>query len=102
MFDNLLNNIVKYAQSGTRVYLSLCEENGKARVDFRNISREQLNISAQELTERFVRGDASRNTEGSGLGLAIAMSLMRLQKGTMDITVDGDLFKVSLSFDTIR
>ena len=102
VFDNLLNNIVKYAQPGTRVYLSLSEENGKARVDFRNISREQLNISAQELTERFVRGDASRNTEGSGLGLAIAMSLMRLQKGNMDITVDGDLFKVSLSFDTIR
>ncbi len=101
VFDNLMNNVVKYAQSGTRVYLSLSEENGKARVDFRNISREPLNISAEELSERFVRGDASRNTEGSGLGLAIAMSLMRLQKGDLDITVDGDLFKVSLLFETI-
>lgn len=99
VFDNLLNNIVKYAQPGTRVYLTLSEQDGKALVDFRNISREALNISAEELTERFVRGDAARSTEGSGLGLAIAMSLMRLQRGDMEITIDGDLFKVSLRFD---
>ena len=74
---------------------------GKAAVSFRNISREPLNISGQELTERFVRGDSSRNTEGSGLGLSIAMSLTRLQKGEMDIAVDGDLFKVTLHFDTV-
>lgn len=101
VFDNLLNNIVKYAQPGTRVYLNLKSENGKARVTFRNISREALNLNAQELSERFVRGDSSRSTEGSGLGLSIAMSLTKLQKGTMDIAVDGDLFKVTLEFDTV-
>ena len=78
VFDNLLNNIVKYAMPGTRVYLSLQEQAGEARVTFRNISREPLNISAQELTERFVQGDASRHSDGNGLGLAIAMSLMKL------------------------
>ena len=64
----------------------------------KNISREALNIHADELMERFVRGDASRNTEGSGLGLNIAQSLMEIQKGKLDITVDGDLFKVTLTF----
>ncbi len=98
VFDNLLNNIVKYALPGTRVYLNLREENGRAEVTFRNISREALNSDAGELTERFVRGDASRHTEGNGLGLSIAMSLMRLQKGDMEINVDGDLFKVTLRF----
>jgi signal transduction histidine kinase len=101
VFDNLLNNIVKYAMPGTRVYLGLSEDAGKATVTFRNISREPLNISGEELTERFVRGDTSRNTEGSGLGLSIASSLTRLQKGDMQIKVDGDLFKVSLVFDTV-
>lgn len=98
VFDNLLNNIVKYAQPGTRVYLSLQERAGEALVTFRNISREPLNISAAELTERFVQGDASRHSDGNGLGLAIAMSLMRLQKGDLDIDLDGDLFKVTLRF----
>jgi len=101
VFDNLMNNVVKYAQPGTRVYLNLSSENGKATVIFRNISREALNLNAKELSERFVRGDSSRSTEGSGLGLSIAMSLMKLQKGSMDITVDGDLFKVTLGFDTV-
>lgn len=101
IFDNLMNNVVKYALPGTRVYLNLRLEMGKATVTFRNISREPLSVSAEELTERFVRGDASRNTEGSGLGLSIAMSLARLQKADMDIAVDGDLFKVTLSFDTV-
>ena len=98
VFDNLMNNIVKYALPGTRVYLSLQESGGAAEVTFRNISREPLTMDVRELTERFVRGDASRHTEGNGLGLAIAMSLMRLQKGEMDVSLDGDLFKVTLRF----
>ena len=98
VFDNLMNNIVKYGLPGTRVYLRLQESGGTAEVSFRNISREPLTMDARELTERFVRGDASRHTEGNGLGLAIAMSLMRLQKGEMDISLDGDLFKVTLRF----
>ena len=64
----------------------------------KNISREELNVNADELMERFVRGDASRNTEGSGLGLNIAQSLMEIQKGKLDVLVDGDLFKVTLTF----
>lgn len=102
IFDNLLNNICKYAQRGTRVYLDLTADALKAVVTFRNISATRLNISGDELTERFVRGDSSRNTEGSGLGLSIAQSLAQLQKGALDITVDGDLFKVVLSFDRIK
>ena len=102
IFDNLLNNICKYAQRGTRVYLDLTADALKAAVTFRNISATRLNISGDELTERFVRGDSSRNTEGSGLGLSIAQSLAQLQKGALDITVDGDLFKVVLRFDRIK
>ena len=102
IFDNLLNNICKYAQRGTRVYLDLTADANKATVTFRNISATRLNISGDELTERFVRGDSSRNTDGSGLGLSIAQSLAQLQKGTLNITVDGDLFKVVLSFDRIK
>lgn len=98
VFDNLLSNICKYAMPGTRVYLNLDQAPGKATVTFRNISANQLNISGDELMERFVRGDASRNTEGSGLGLSIARSLVQLQKGQMDLIVDGDLFKVTVSF----
>ncbi len=101
IFDNLMGNIVKYAQPGTRVYVDLTDQNGRAEIRFRNISRERLNVSGEELAERFVRGDASRSTEGSGLGLSIAMSLARLQKGDMQITVDGDLFKVTLAFDEV-
>ena len=101
-FDNLLGNIVKYAQPNTRVYLNLSREGDKALIIFRNISREQLNLSGEELMERFVRGDSSRNTDGSGLGLAIARSLTQLQGGEMDITVDGDLFKVTLRFACIE
>lgn len=102
IFDNLLNNICKYSQRGTRVYLEVYERDGKAVVTFRNISSRQLNISSDELMERFVRGDSSRNTEGSGLGLNIAQSLAQLQKGTMELTVDGDLFKVTLTFDVVK
>lgn len=101
IFDNLLNNICKYSQSNTRVYLNLKELDGNAYVIFRNTSRYPLTASGEELTERFVRGDPSRHTEGSGLGLSIARSLVELQKGKMDVTVDGDLFKVTLTFRTI-
>ena len=102
IFDNLMNNICKYALPGTRVYLSLSRQGEQALVTFRNISRGQLNVSGEELMERFVRGDSSRNTEGSGLGLSIAQSLARLQQGDMVLTVDGDLFKVTLSFPAVE
>jgi len=98
VLSNLLSNVVKYALPGTRVYLDLLRLDRSVVLSVKNISREELNISADELTERFVRGDASRNTEGSGLGLNIAQSLMRLQHGSMEVTVDGDLFKVTLAF----
>ena len=98
VFDNILNNISKYAQPNTRVYID-AKRNGKmAEISFRNISKDPLNISGDELMERFVRGDSSRNTEGSGLGLSIAKSLTEVQKGKLDIQIDGDLFKVRLAF----
>ena len=98
VMSNLLGNAVKYALPGTRIYLDLLEMDGKVIISMKNISREELNVHADELMERFVRGDASRNTEGSGLGLNIAQSLMELQKGQLQILVDGDLFKVTLVF----
>ena len=98
VFDNLMNNICKYAQRGTRVYLTLEERDGQAVISFKNTSRAPLDIPAEELLERFVRGDAARGGEGNGLGLSIAKSLTELQKGTLDLTVDGDLFKVVLRF----
>ncbi len=96
--SNLLGNAVKYALPGTRLYIDLSEIDGNVMISFKNISRDQLNISADELMERFVRGDTSRNTEGSGLGLNIAKSLMELQKGKLQLLVDGDLFKATLVF----
>lgn len=101
VLDNLLGNVCKYAMPGTRVYLSSETEDGRVLITLRNISRYPLNISADELTERFVRGDASRSTEGSGLGLSIAMGLTNLQKGEFKLSVDGDLFKVQLAFDQV-
>lgn len=98
VLSNLLSNAVKYALPGTRLYVDLVALEGKVLISLKNISREQLNISPDELTERFVRGDASRNTEGSGLGLNIAKSLMELQHGQLQLLVDGDLFKVTLVF----
>lgn len=95
VLDNLMGNICKYALSGTRVYMSLVKKE-EAVLTLRNISRDQLNISEEELMERFVRGDSSRSTEGSGLGLSIARSLLELQHGRLEIQVDGDLFKVIL------
>ena len=98
ILSNLLNNAVKYALPDTRLYIDLMELQGNAVIAIKNISREQLNVNADELMERFVRGDASRNTEGSGLGLNIAKSLVELQGGQMHLMVDGDLFKVTLIF----
>ncbi len=95
---NLLSNAVKYALPGTRVYVSLKKAENFAVISVKNISREQLNISAEELMERFVRGDASRNTEGSGLGLSIAASLMEVQKGKLKLEINGDLFSATLFF----
>jgi signal transduction histidine kinase len=101
IYDNLMNNICKYAQPGTRVYLTLEVKDGKAVTVFKNTSSAELNISADELVERFVRGDESRNTEGNGLGLSIAKSMTELQGGTFEISIDGDLFKVTLAFPVI-
>ncbi len=101
VFDNLMGNACKYAQSGTRVYLTLEENEGQAVISLKNTSREMLDIPSEELLERFVRGDASRKTEGSGLGLSIAKSLTELQGGSMELVTDGDLFKVVLRFPVI-
>ena len=98
IFDNLLNNIYKYAQPGTRVYLNLEKKERQLKIIFRNTSKCALNISGEELKERFVRGDSSRNTEGSGLGLSIATSLTELMGGRFELVIDGDLFKVILTF----
>ncbi len=98
VFDNMLNNIAKYAKQDTRVYISTSKVNNEINIVFKNISDAPLNISSDELMERFVRGDSSRNTEGSGLGLSIARSLTELMGGKFEITIDGDLFKCSMRF----
>ena len=102
VIENLFSNVYKYALEGTRVYLDLGilvdEEGKKAVFSMKNISAQPLNIKADELTERFIRGDVSRSTEGSGLGLSIAKNLTELQHGRFDIYLDGDLFKVILTF----
>ena len=96
VLDNLMSNVCKYAMPGTRVYINLEVFHGMVIMTFRNISKSPLNISSDELMERFVRGDSSRNTEGSGLGLNIAQSLTSLMNGNM--AIDGDLFKAIVSF----
>ena len=96
--SNLLSNAVKYAQPGTRLYIDMVAVDKKVCISLKNISRDPLNISAEELMERFVRGEASRNQEGSGLGLNIAQSMMELQHGALELLVDGDLFKATLIF----
>lgn len=98
VLSNLLSNAVKYALPGTRLYVGVRRQERHVVISIKNVSKEQLGISAEELMERFVRGDTSRNTEGSGLGLNIAKSLMELQKGQLKLRVDGDLFKVTLIF----
>ena len=102
VFDNLMNNICKYSVPGTRVYLTLERDRNMAQFLFKNTSKEILDISEEELMERFVRGDSSRNTEGNGLGLSIAKSLAQLQKGWLRIETDGDLFKAILRFPIVE
>lgn len=102
VLDNLMSNVCKYAIPGTRVYINLEVFHGMVIMTFRNISKSRLNISSEELMERFVRGDSSRNTEGSGLGLNIAQSLTGLMNGNMAIQVDGDLFKAIVSFQELK
>ena len=99
VIENLFGNIAKYALDSTRVYIDVSCENKKLSISIKNISKDKLNISEDELIQRFVRGDKSRTTEGSGLGLSISQSLTELQKGVFKIKIDGDLFKVNLSFD---
>ena len=96
ILDNLLSNACKYALAGTRVYVDASDSPEGVRISVKNISRQQLNVSADELMERFVRGDTARSTEGSGLGLNIARSLAELQRGKFNLMVDGDLFKAEL------
>ena len=98
VMSNVLSNVVKYALPGTRIYVDVVSLEDRVLVSVKNISREELTASAEELMERFVRGDVSRNTEGSGLGLNIARSLMEVQRGQLQLLVDGDLFKVTLLF----
>jgi len=102
IFDNLMTNICKYAQPKTRVYINLETDDMEVHIFFRNISRYALPVSGQDLTERFVRGDASRNAEGNGLGLSIAQSLAELMNGRLQIVTDGDLFKAILSFPLLH
>ena len=104
VFDNLLSNAAKYSLRGTRLYIdadtTLIQQGGGSRpylrIMFRNISGQPLHISPDELMERFVRGDASRHTEGSGLGLSIARSLLELHHGSLQLEIDGDLFKATV------
>lgn len=98
VFENIMNNICKYSLSGTRVYLGLTVMDDRVEFSFKNTSRDALNINPTELFERFTRGDKSRTTDGNGLGLSIAKSLVELQGGSMDIVIDGDLFKVVIAF----
>ncbi|MCD7846608.1 MAG: HAMP domain-containing histidine kinase [Oscillospiraceae bacterium] len=101
VFDNLMGNILKYAQPDTRVYVSAEETDGKIQIIFKNISKYELNISSDELMERFVRGDSSRSTEGSGLGLSIAKSLCALNNVDFNIVIDGDLYKAELTMNEL-
>jgi signal transduction histidine kinase len=98
VFENIMSNILKYAMPHSRVYIDVSEGEKEISFTFKNISAYEMNFDAKEITERFTRGDKSRNTEGSGLGLAIAKSLMELQNGNLIVTIDGDLFKVMLTF----
>ena len=98
VIENLFNNVCKYAMPNTRVYVDVCNVNGKVEASIKNISQSALNFKSEELTERFIRGDVSRTTEGSGLGLSIAKNLTELQGGEFIIFLDGDLFKVTVRF----
>lgn len=98
VMDNLVSNICKYALPSTRVYVVSTLSREAVTISFKNVSRDELNISPDKLMERFVRGDASRHTEGSGLGLSIARSLVQLQGGRFDLAIDADLFRADITF----
>ncbi|KAB1435787.1 HAMP domain-containing sensor histidine kinase [Candidatus Galacturonibacter soehngenii] len=101
VIENLYNNVTKYAMKNTRVYVDVKADEDKVILSIKNISENPLNIDAEELTERFIRGDVSRSTEGSGLGLSIAKNLTTLQKGDFEIYLDGDLFRVTITFPRV-
>ena len=98
VIENVYNNAAKYAMEGTRIYADLRMSDRYVQFSLKNVSEQPLNISADELTERFIRGDVSRSTEGSGLGLSIAKNLTELQGGKFLLYLDGDLFKVTIVF----
>lgn len=102
VLENLYNNVSKYAMSNTRVYVDLIDLGKEVKFSIKNISEQRLNIEAKDLTERFIRGDISRSTEGSGLGLSIAKNLTELQGGKFDIYLDGDLFRVTITFPKLE
>lgn len=99
VFENIISNILKYSLEKTRVYIDLVESDKKVHISFKNISKYQLNFDPDEITERFTRGDLSRNTEGSGLGLAIAKGLVQAQGGELKVDIIGDLFVVNIDFN---
>ena len=101
IIENLFSNISKYAMENSRVYIDIKTRKDKVNICIKNISKEKLNISSDELMQRFVRGDSSRTTEGSGLGLSIAQNLTTIQGGTFNLVLDGDLFKVEIIFDML-
>lgn len=102
VFDNLISNIVKYSLPNTRVYVDAYTDYSYVLITLKNISNHKLNISPDELLERFVRGDVSRNTNGSELGLSIASNLVDMQGGKLELDIDGDLFKVKLKFRILQ
>ena len=102
VLENLFNNVAKYAMSNTRVYVDLLDLGNEIKFSIKNISEQRLNIDAKDLTERFIRGDISRSTEGSGLGLSIAKNLTEIQGGKFSIYLDGDLFRITITFPKLE
>ena len=98
VFENLLVNMSKYAMPNTRAYVEIRDEGDEVLISFKNISENFIDFREDEIIERFIRGDRSRNTEGSGLGLSITKSYVELQKGAIEIVLDADLFKVNIRF----
>jgi signal transduction histidine kinase len=102
VLENLYNNVAKYAMPNSRVYVDLVDLDAEVKFSIKNISEQRLNIEAKDLTERFIRGDISRSTEGSGLGLSIAKNLTELQGGKFHVYLDGDLFRVTITFPKLE
>ena len=102
VFENLITNILKYSQENTRVYITLDDGGDKVRITLKNISKFELDISPEELQQRFIRADKSRNTEGNGLGLSIATSFVEGRGGVFNMEIDGDLFKTIIYFKKIE